>query len=77
MASSWVRDGFWLEGRDRFADDLQDRFAVLVAQLVIRGKALADLSRDVRRRLSQSLLGIPHLVDRHAVQDTAGQRHRG
>ena len=67
--------GFWLERRDRFADDLQNRFAVLVAQLVVRGKALANLSRDVRRRLSQSLLGIPHLADRHTVQKTAGQRH--
>ena len=36
---------------------------------------MTNLGRDVRRRLSQSLLGIPHLVDRHAVQKTAGQRH--
>ena len=38
-------------------------------------KSLANLSRDVCRRLSQGFLGIPHLVDRHAVQHTAGQRH--
>ena len=35
-------NGFWLERRDRFADDLQNRFAVLVAQLVVRGKALDE-----------------------------------
>ena len=79
MYRSWfllgLGNGLRLERRDGVADDLQDRFAVLLAQFVIRGKAVANLSRDVRRRLSQSLLGIPHLVDRHTVQCTAGQRH--
>ena len=44
MYRSWLLLGFGigfrLEGGDRLADDLQDRLAVLVAQLVIRGKRL-------------------------------------
>src|SRR5208337_1758420 len=79
MYRSWLPLGFgnrfWPERRDHFADDLQNRFAVLIAQLVVRGKALTNLSRDVRCRLSQSLLGIPHLADRHTVQQATGERH--
>src|SRR5580700_3594826 len=54
---------------------MQNQLAVLVAQFVARGKALTNLGRDVRRRRSQSLLGIPHFTERDAVQETAGQGH--
>ena len=54
---------------------MQNGFAVLVAQRVIRGKSFTNLGRDVRGRFSQSLLGIAHLVNWHAIQQTGGERH--
>ena len=79
-ARLWASDrlGFrlGLEASERFAGDFDDRFAILVAQFVGGIQSLAHLRRDVRRRLAHGVLGVRHLVKRHAVEEFRGQRQQ-
>src|SRR5580658_2958382 len=66
--------GLGLEASQRFAGDLDDSFTIVVAQFVGAIQTLADLSRDLGRRLAEGVLGVRHPLQRHAVEEFCGQR---
>ena len=62
----WLRLRLGLERSERLAGDFDDRITILIAQLVGTFESRAHFRRYVRRRLLDGVLGVRHLVERHA-----------
>ena len=61
-----------LKASKRFAGRSEERFAILVAQLIGRLQSLAHPRREIGSRLAKRVLGFPHLGKRHMVEEFGG-----
>ena len=68
---AWIR--VWVELDKRFAGDFDNCFAILIAQFFGGGQSLAHIRRDIRRRLTQGVLGLRHLFERYLIEQLCGQ----